>query len=72
MNQRDESEIERSRAPQDTMRTGAGPSQRDDDEDPITSGSPKNLLIVAIIVALLTLGGGVLHCLAIGRSQFRQ
>jgi hypothetical protein len=39
------------------MRTGAGPGQPDDDEGSITSGSPKNLLLVAIAVALLTSAG---------------
>ena len=48
MNQKDQSEIEHSKASQDSMRMGAGPSQPDDDEGSITSGSPNNLLLVAV------------------------
>jgi hypothetical protein len=57
VNQRDQGETERSKTSQGSMRTGAGPGQPDDDEGSITSGSPKNLLLVAIAVALLTSAG---------------
>jgi hypothetical protein len=61
VNQKDQSETERARAPRDGMGTGAGPGPTDDDRDSITSGSPKNLLLVAIVVALLTFAGVVFY-----------
>ena len=61
MNQKDQNEMERSKASQGSPQTGAGPGQRDDDEGSITSGSPRNLLLVAIVVALLTFAGVVFY-----------
>ena len=61
MNEKDQSETERSKTSQDSMRMGASPGQPDDDEDSITSGSPKNLLVVAIVAALLTPAGVVFY-----------
>jgi len=61
VNQENQSEMERSNGSQDGVRTGAGPGQTDDDRDSITSGSPKNLLLVAIVVALLTFAGVVFY-----------
>jgi H+/Cl- antiporter ClcA len=43
------------------MGLGASPGEPDDDGDSITSGSPKNLLVVAIVAALLTLAGVVFY-----------
>jgi hypothetical protein len=61
VNQKDPSEIERSKATPDSTGTGAGPGQPDDDSGSITSGSPMNLLLVAIVVALLTFAGVVFY-----------
>jgi len=46
------------------MRAGAGPGQKDDDEGSITSGSPKNLLLVAIVVGLIFFAGAVFYIAA--------
>jgi len=65
VNQRDQSETERSKGSQDGMQTGAGPGQRHDDEGSITSGSPNNLLLVAVAVGLLFFAGIVFYLAAI-------
>jgi hypothetical protein len=65
VNQKDPGETERSKPSQDGVQTGAGPGQPDDDEGSITSGSPKNLLLVAIAVALLTFAGLVFFIAAV-------
>lgn len=53
MNQKDRGEIERSNASQGSPQTGVGPGQGDEDEGSITSGSPRNLVLVAAVVGLL-------------------
>ncbi len=65
MNQKDQSEIEHSKASQDSMRMGAGPGQPDDDEGSITPGSPNNLLLVAVSVGLLIFAGLVFFIAAV-------
>ena len=64
MNQKDQGETERSKTPQDGMRTGAGPGEPDDDEGSITSGSPRNLVPVAAVVCLLFFAGVVFYIAA--------
>jgi hypothetical protein len=64
VNQKDPTEIESSKASHDSMRTGAGPGQRDDNEGSITSGSPNNLLLVSVAVGLLFFAGVVFYIAA--------
>jgi len=65
VNQKDQSKIEHSKASQDSMRMEAGPGQPDDDEGSITSGSPNNLLLVAVSVGLLIFAGLVFFIAAV-------
>jgi hypothetical protein len=65
VNQKDQTEIESSKASQDGMGTGAGPGQPDDDEGSITSGSPNNLLLMAVAVGLLIFAGLVFFLAAV-------
>lgn len=64
MNQKDPGEIERGKALQDSMRTGAELGRKDGDKGSITSGSPKNLLLVAIVVGLIFFAGAVFYIAA--------
>jgi hypothetical protein len=65
VNQRDESKTERGKASQDGMGTEAGPGQPDDKESSITSGSPRNLVLVAAVVGLLFFAGVVFYLAAV-------
>jgi len=64
VNQKDPGEIERGKALQDSMRTGAELGRKDGDKGSITSGSPKNLLLVAIVVGLIFFAGAVFYIAA--------
>lgn len=63
MNHKDQGEIERSKASQGTPQTGA--SHGGDDEGSITSGSPRNLVLVAAVVGLLFFAGMVFYIAAV-------
>jgi hypothetical protein len=65
VDQRDQGEMERSNASQGSPQTGAGPSQGDDDEGSIMSGSPRDLVLVAAVVGLLILASLVFFIAAV-------
>ncbi len=65
MNQKDQRDTERSGTSDSGVGKGVGASRPDDDEGSITSGSPGNLVLVAVVVALLFFAGLVFYITAI-------
>jgi hypothetical protein len=65
VNQRDRRETERGSTSDGGMGKEVGARQPDDDEGSITSGSPGNLVLVAVVVALLFFAGVVFYVAAV-------
>jgi hypothetical protein len=61
VNQRDQRETERDSTSNGGMGKEVGARQPDDDEGSITSGSPGNLVLVAVVVGLLFFAGLVFY-----------
>lgn len=61
MNQKDQRETERSGTSNGGMGKEVGARQPDDDEGSISSGSPGNLVLVAVVVGLLFFAGVVFY-----------
>jgi hypothetical protein len=64
VNQEDQRETERSGPPGSGVGKGVGASQPNGDEGSIKSGSPGNLVLVAVVVALLFFAGLVFYIAA--------
>ena len=65
MNQKDQKETEHGGTSNGGVGKGVGAGQPDDDEGSITSGSPGNLVLVAVVVGLLFFAGVVFYVAAV-------